>query len=61
LLRAVGKARNPFIGIEHLTDSEIEKIRDALERETKTRRSGRKGKPPEGAADETVDRLLDRF
>jgi len=34
LLRAVGKARAAFIGIEHLTDEEIRKILDALERET---------------------------
>ena len=57
LLRAVAKARNPFIGIEHLTDTEIEKIRDALERETGARKKGEKG----GTADDSVDRLLDRF
>src|SRR6202008_3370434 len=34
LLRAVDKARGAFIGIEHLTDKEIEKIRVARERET---------------------------
>jgi low affinity Fe/Cu permease len=34
LLRAVDKARGAFIGIEHLTDKEIENIRVALERET---------------------------
>lgn len=33
LIRSLGEARNHFIGIEHLTDGEIEKIRDALERE----------------------------
>src|SRR3954464_12666262 len=33
LLRAVGKARPEFIGIEHLTDKEICAIREALERE----------------------------
>jgi low affinity Fe/Cu permease len=59
LLRAVAKARNPFIGIEHLTDTEIEKIRDALERETGARGKGEKEK--KGSADDTVDRLLDRF
>src|SRR5215218_2218380 len=31
LLRAVEKARGAFIGIEHLTDEEIERIRLALE------------------------------
>jgi low affinity Fe/Cu permease len=58
LLRAVSKARGAFIGIEHLTDAEIEKIRDALERETGNRKGGkRKGTE----ADDSVDRLLDRF
>jgi low affinity Fe/Cu permease len=56
LLRAVDKARGHFIGIEHLTDAEIEKIRDALERETGNRKGGAKSGP-----DESVDRLLDRF
>src|SRR5881392_1532412 len=32
LLRAVDKAREQFIGIEHLTDQQIELIRNALER-----------------------------
>ncbi|MEO0056703.1 MAG: hypothetical protein RIT17_139 [Pseudomonadota bacterium] len=31
LIRAVGDARNEFVGIEHLTDHEIEAIRAALE------------------------------
>src|SRR5207253_2809984 len=60
LLRAVSKARSAFIGIEHLTDAEIEQIREALERETGNRKAGIKsGKT--GTTDETVDRLLDRF
>ena len=55
LIRAVDKARGQFIGIEHLSDSQIEDIRAALEREV-----GRTpGKP--GTADDTVDRLLDRY
>lgn len=33
LIRAVDAARSQFIGIEHLTESEIEKIRSDLERE----------------------------
>lgn len=37
LIRAVAKARNEFIGIEHLTDSELEKIRAALEHEASSR------------------------
>src|SRR5262245_55282568 len=31
LLRAVGRARDKFIGLEHLSDKEIELIRSALE------------------------------
>src|SRR5215510_14521226 len=56
LIRSVDKARNPFIGIEHLTDAQIEEIRAALEREEKQS----KGEDP-SSADETVERLLDRY
>lgn len=55
LLRAVGKARDQFIGVEHLTEREIEMIRRALEREVKD--PSRKT----GSTKGTVDRLLDRF
>ena len=55
LIRALDKARGQFIGIEHLTDSQIEDIRAALEREV----GKEPGKP--GTTDETVDRLLDRY
>src|SRR5439155_19574267 len=34
MLRAIEAAREQFIGIEHLTDKQIEEIRAALERET---------------------------
>jgi len=55
LLRAIKDARIQFIGIEHLTDRQIEDLRAALERE-----AGRdNGKA--GTADETVERLLDRY
>jgi low affinity Fe/Cu permease len=57
LLRAVAKARGAFIGIEHLTDAEIEKIRGAIERETGNRKAG----PKAETADDSVDRLLERF
>ena len=55
LLRALKDARIQFIGIEHLTDRQIEDLRAALEREAgradgKTRTAG-----------ETVERLLDRY
>jgi low affinity Fe/Cu permease len=55
LLRAVDKARESFIGIEHLTDSQIELLRAALERYAKQQSGKQK------TADDTVDRLLDRF
>src|SRR5881398_908825 len=55
LLRAVDKARESFIGIEHLTDSQIELLRAALERYAKKENGKQK------TADDTVDRLLDRF
>jgi low affinity Fe/Cu permease len=55
LLRAVDKAREKFIGIEHLTDQQIELLRSALERHAKDAR----GK--DGTAQDTVDRLLERF
>ncbi|MFD2579090.1 low affinity iron permease family protein [Novosphingobium colocasiae] len=32
LIRAVDKAREEFVGIEHLTAAEVEKVRDALEK-----------------------------
>ena len=56
LLRAVTKARDQFIGVEHLTEREIEMIRRALEREVKDP-SNKK----HGTTKGTVDRLLDRF
>ena len=55
LLRAVDKAREQFIGIEHLTDQQIELVRTALERYAKEQR----GK--QTTAGDTVDRLLDRM
>jgi low affinity Fe/Cu permease len=55
LLRAVDKAREQFIGIEHLTDQQIELVRTALERYAKEQR----GK--QNTAEDTVDRLLNRM
>jgi low affinity Fe/Cu permease len=55
IIRALDKARGQFIGIEHLTDAQIEQIRSALEREVRSA-------PGKAAtADDTVDRLLDRY
>jgi low affinity Fe/Cu permease len=58
LLRAVDKAREQFIGIEHLTDEQIELVRAALERRAKEVRE-KQGK--KRTTEDTVDRLLDRF
>ena len=60
LLRAVGKARDQFIGVEHLTEREIEMIRQALEREVKDSNNNSNNKKHKTAKG-TVDRLLDRF
>jgi len=57
LLRAVDKAREQFIGIEHLSDRQIELVRAALERKAQPMKE--EGK--QQTADDTVDRLLDRF
>ena len=54
LIRAVDKAREHFIGIEHLTDQEICEIRDALEKEVG------EAQDKQATADDTVDRLLKR-
>jgi low affinity Fe/Cu permease len=58
LLRAVDKAREQFIGIEHLTDQQIELVRAALERHAKELREGQDKKK---TTEDTVDRLLKRF
>ena len=55
LLRAVDKAREKFIWIEHLTDQQIELVRTALERYAKDADN------KDETADDTVDRLLERF
>ena len=57
LLRALKGARDQFIGIEHLTDDQLELLRAALERKAKEISASKKQK----TADDTVDRLLDRF
>ena len=55
LLRAVDKAREQFIGIEHLTDHQIELLRTALERHALKLAGKQK------TAGDTVDRLLNRM
>jgi low affinity Fe/Cu permease len=54
MLRAIEAAREQFIGIEHLTDKEIEQIRARLEREV-GREEGKAG-----TADDSVARLQRR-
>ena len=54
LIRALRDAREQFIGIEHLPDTEIEEIRSHLEEEV----GCENGK--DATVDETVERLLDR-
>ena len=55
LLRALEDARADFIGIEHLTDSEIEKMREDLEGEVGCEHGKSATRP------ETVKELLDRY
>ena len=57
LLRAVDKAREQFIGIEHLTDHQIELLRSALGRHARQLKEDGK----QQTAEDTVDRLLDRM
>jgi low affinity Fe/Cu permease len=58
LLRAVDKAREQFIGIEHLTDEQIELVRAALERHAQQLKEVKAKKK---TTEDTVDRLLKRF
>jgi low affinity Fe/Cu permease len=56
LLRAIDKARPQFIGIEHLSDRQLEEIRAALESEAGGHRDGRVKTPSE-----SVEKLLERY
>lgn len=55
ILLAMPKARIEFVGLEHLTDTQIEKIRAALENDI----DGADDKT--GTAEKSVERLLDRY
>jgi low affinity Fe/Cu permease len=55
LIRATRDARNEFIGIEHLTDAQLERIRAALEGEAVAAEEGR------AASHAAVSRLLERL
>jgi low affinity Fe/Cu permease len=57
LIRAVDDARGQFIGIEHKTEREIEKIRDDLEKECQDTQEVEAGKQPSPAY---LDRLIHR-
>ncbi len=54
LLRAVAKARGEFIGIEHLTEKQVEEIRAALEKEAGA------GKADKKASTTSLEALLRR-
>ena len=54
IIRAMDKARGQFIGIEHLTDAQIEDIRAALEKEAGEEKS------KAATVRASVDRLLRR-
>ncbi|MGD9809994.1 MAG: low affinity iron permease family protein [Sphingobium sp.] len=56
LIRAVAKARNQFIGIEHMTERELEEIRAALEREVGEEKTKQRSSGPS-----SVGRLIKRF
>lgn len=60
LIRAVDKARGQFVGIEHMSDTEIEKIRGDLEEECRleVERGGESRKPK---PTESVERLRRRY
>ena len=55
LIRSMEGARNRFIGIEHLTESQVEEIRAALEAENG------QGAPEKGSREHSVNQLLDRL
>ncbi|WP_380877511.1 membrane protein [Sphingomonas sp. DBB INV C78] len=55
LIRALEGARNQFIGIEHLTEQELERIVDALEKKYGSDASDR------DASHRTVERLIERM
>ncbi|WP_313805104.1 low affinity iron permease family protein [Sphingobium sp.] len=55
VIRALDAAREQFIGIEHLTAAQVEKVRSAIEKEV----GDAKGKA--GTADDSVERVLKRY
>ena len=59
LIRAVDSARNRFIGIEHMTEQELEEIRLALEKEVIE--EVEEMIPTHNAGHRSVERLIERF
>lgn len=55
ILRSIDLAREEFVGIEHLTDRQIEAIREALENDIKNKEGKDRSSVP------TVERLLKRY
>ena len=55
LIRALDGARDDFIGIEHLTERELENIRAAIERESRT------GDHKAAMGEGSVAKLIERF
>ena len=55
VLRAMPRAREEFIGIEHLTEAQICAIRDALEREVQNEDSKQQ------TADDSAERMIKRI
>lgn len=55
IIRALDKARVEFVGIEHLTDAQIARIREALEADI------RDGDNKQKTAAPSVERLLARY
>jgi len=55
IIRALDKARVEFVGIEHLTDAQIAKIREALEEDIKNEDGKQRTAAP------SVERLLSRY
>ena len=61
LIRAVEEARNDYIGIEHMTDREIEKIRQALESECEEGTDGTLARDRSAACSAGADRWSGRL
>ena len=59
LIRAIENARGQFIGIEHLTDGQIQEIRAALEKDSAEAPDRYEGKA--GTVGNSVERLLQRY